>query len=283
MIRITPPARLLVPDDTLPAEERGRRVHDVTLSAIGLGWTTRDTRILQDVSLTLGRGDRLAIVGPNGAGKTTLLQLLCGMLQPTAGAVSLVGRPLASMSPQERARVTAVVGQSDRPDHRISVRDYVELGRVPHALRGKRAQERRLVDDALDQTGLAALASRAMGSLSGGERQRAQIARALAQAPRILFLDEPTNHLDPLARRMLLSLVAELDVTVVAVLHDLHLVPDFATQVVVLKDGRPVASGPVATALSKSVVRDVFGIDLLRLPHPNEDRELTVFDVATHL
>ncbi|CZT36880.1 ABC transporter ATP-binding protein [Rhizobium sp. 9140] len=283
MIRISLPARLLAHDDTLSAEEEGRHVHDVTLSARGLGWSIRDARILQGVSLALGQGDRLAIVGPNGAGKTTLLQLLSGMLQPTTGAVSLVGRPLASMTPQERARLTAVVGQSDQPDHRIRVRDYVELGRIPHTQRATRAQERQLVEDALERTGLSALAARAMGSLSGGERQRAQIARALAQAPRILFLDEPTNHLDPLARRTLLSLVAELDVTVVAVLHDLHLVPDFATHVVVLKDGRPVASGPVAAALSRSVVRDVFGIDLLRLPHPHEDRELTVFDIAAPL
>ncbi|TCM52251.1 iron complex transport system ATP-binding protein [Rhizobium sp. PP-F2F-G48] len=258
-------------------------MHDSTLSASGLGWSIRTMPILQDISLRLAHGNRLAIVGPNGAGKTTLLRLLSGMLQPTTGSICLVGRPLESMTPQERARLTAVVGQSDQPDHRICVRDYVELGRIPHAMRTTRDEGRRLVEDALARTGLAALATRAMGSLSGGERQRAQIARALAQAPRILFLDEPTNHLDPLARRTLLALVADLDMTVVAVLHDLHLVPDFATHVVVLKDRRSVANGPVAETLTKTVVREVFGIDLLRLPHPHEDRELTVFDIAAPL
>ena len=119
-----------------------------------------------------------------------------------------------------------------------------------------------------------------MGLLSGGERQRAQIARALAQEPRILFLDEPTNHLDPRARGALLALVAELDLTVIAVLHDLHLVPGFANRVAVMREGRLVAADE---ALSRDLVRDVFGIDLLRLPHPHENRELTVFDIPlTH-
>jgi iron complex transport system ATP-binding protein len=128
----------------------------------------------------------------------------------------------------------------------------------------------------MERTGLAALAKREMGLLSGGERQRAQIARALAQEPRILFLDEPTNHLDPRARGALLALVARLDLTVVAVLHDLNLVPDFASRVAVMRDGRLISS---EETLSRDLVRDVFGIDLLRLPHPHENRELTVFDI----
>ncbi|PWV95643.1 iron complex transport system ATP-binding protein [Hoeflea marina] len=250
------------------------------LSASALGFSTAAGEpILQDISLDISVGDRLAIIGPNGAGKTTLLRLLSGMALPGAGSVSLLGRPIAAMPPSERARIVAVVGQSDQPDRRIEVRDYVELGRIPHAGRLSRSAHAALVSEALERTGLVALANREMGSLSGGERQRAQIARALAQEPRILFLDEPTNHLDPRARGTLLELVAELDLTVIAVLHDLHLVPRFATQVAVLQHGGLVAYGPAPEALSRATVRSVFGIDLLRLPHPHEDREITVFDI----
>ncbi len=250
------------------------------LSAEGLGYRAPFGRsLLRDVTLSIEPGERLAIVGPNGAGKTTLLHMLCGMLRPSSGAISLLGQPLAALKPAERARRIAVVGQADQPDRRIALGDYVALGRIPHGGAMPRREELALIDDALARCGLAALARREMGSLSGGERQRAQIARAIVQQPQLLFLDEPTNHLDPQARGLLLGLVADLGLTVIAVLHDLHLVPGFATKVAIIKDGTLVTSGPPQQALSRHAVRDVFGIDLLRLPHPHEDRELTIFDI----
>ncbi len=245
--------------------------------------TAQGTCILDRVSVEVEEGDRLAIIGPNGAGKTTLLRLLSGMLATQAGSVRLFGRDVGAMRPVERARLAAVVGQVDQPDHRIPVRDYVGLGRIPHQGRRARLDDLAMVDWALERTAMRDFAGRDMGSLSGGERQRAQIARALAQEPRILFLDEPTNHLDARARADLMRLVAELDLTVVAVLHDLNLVPDFATRVLVLDGGRVVASDAPEAALTRETVRKVFGVDLLRLPHPVEDRQLTVFDIPSNL
>lgn len=258
-------------------------IHPI-LNADRLGFTTSSgNSILRDITLEVSDGDRLAIVGPNGAGKTTLLQLLSGMVRPTAGVASLLGRSISAMRGAERARQVAVVSQTDQPDRRIHLRDYVGLGRIPHGTRLARNKEARLIEATLERTGLTSLSDREMGSLSGGERQRAQIARALVQEPRILFLDEPTNHLDPRARGMVLSLVGELNLTIVAVLHDLHLVPGFATKVAILQNGDLVACGTVADTLSRSVVHTVFGIDLLRFPHPHEDREITVFDIPlTH-
>jgi iron complex transport system ATP-binding protein len=254
------------------------------LVASGLGFSAPSGACLvRDISLKVLTGDRLAIIGPNGAGKTTLLRLLSGMARPTRGATTLMGKPISDLRAVERARFVAVVGQADQPDRRIRLRDYVELGRIPHGARLTSTEESTLVEAALERTGLASFACREMGSLSGGECQRAQIARALVQEPRILFLDEPTNHLDPRARGMLLAMVAELKLTVVAVLHDLHLVPAFATKVAILQGGAMVACGAPEDALSRTTIRDVFGIDLLRFSHPHEDREITVFDIPlTH-
>lgn len=250
------------------------------LTVGGVGFSTRSRQpILREISLNVDRSDRLAIIGPNGAGKTTLLQIMSGVISPSSGNVLLADRDLAGMPPTERARSIAVVGQSDQPDRRLSLRDYVALGRIPHVGRLARAQDERLIDHFIGQTGLSGFAAREMGSLSGGERQRAHIARALVQQPKILFLDEPTNHLDPRARGALLALVAQLDLTVVAVLHDLHLVPAFATHVAVLQGGALVTHGTPDQALSPDIVREVFGIDLLRLRHPTEDRDITVFDI----
>lgn len=105
-----------------------------------------------------------------------------------------------------------------------------------------------------------------------------QLARALAQQPAILFLDEPTNHLDPKARSALLSVVAGLGVTTIAVLHDLPLVAPFATHVAVMHAGKVVATGLPEQTLTPRIVSQVFDLDVLRLRHPHQDRELMVFD-----
>ncbi len=240
--------------------------------------------LVDSVGLDVRAGERLAIIGPNGAGKTTLMRMLCGMLKPVGGMVCLDGEPLDRLPMAERARRIAVVGQSDQPDAQLAVHDYVGLGRIPHAGLRRRSDDRNVVIDALERTGLLALRDRRMGSLSGGERQRAQLARAIAQQPHVLFLDEPTNHLDPRARGELLEFVARLGIAVVTVLHDLPLVAPFATHVAVMSKARLVALGTPRETLTAELVREVFGIDVLRLPHPDEqDRELTVFDVPIRL
>ena len=249
------------------------------LEASDLTAIANDQRLVDAVSLSVAAGDRLAIIGPNGAGKTTLLRMLSGMLRPSSGEVKLAGRRLDGISAAERALHMAVVGQTDQPDPRLAVIDYVELGRIPHAGLRRRSEERDIVVEALRRTGLLPLLGRSIGSLSGGERQRAQLARALAQEPRILFLDEPTNHLDPRARGELLELVAGLGMTVIAVLHDLSLVSPFATKVAVMDRARLHALAAPREALTQQLIREIFGVDVFRLRHPTEDRELTVFEV----
>ena len=257
----------------------------VVLQASGLCYRPETgITLVDDIGLVVHAGERLAIIGPNGAGKTTLLRMLCGMLRQSSGLIRLDGEPLDRLPMAERARRIAVVGQSDQPDAQLAVSDYVGLGRIPHAGLRRRSDDRDLVFDALEQTGLLALRERRMGSLSGGERQRAQLARAIAQQPRVLFLDEPTNHLDPRARGELLEFVARLGIAVVTVLHDLPLVAPFATHVAVMSKTRLVALGTPRETLTAALVREVFGIDVLRLPHPDEQgRELTVFDVPIRL
>ncbi|HEY6633159.1 MAG TPA: ABC transporter ATP-binding protein [Rhizobiaceae bacterium] len=252
------------------------------LVASRLGFRSKNgAPLVEDVSLGLAAGGRLAIIGPNGAGKTTLLRMLSGTLKPASGSVHLFGADLAAMKPAQRARQVAVVGQADQPDPRIRLWDYVGLGRVPHSGALGRADEWGIIRGALARVGLEPMRDREIGTLSGGERQRAQIARALAQQPKLLFLDEPTNHLDPRARGDLLELVAELELSVVAVLHDLALVPSFATAIAVMNGGRLVAHGTPDDVLRPSIIRSVFAVDVLRLPHPAEDRHLTVFDIPS--
>jgi iron complex transport system ATP-binding protein len=235
--------------------------------------------LLDGVSLSIAQGERLAVIGPNGAGKTTFLRLLTGYVTPARGSIRLNSLPLEKLTRLERARCLAVVNQIDQPDPRLTVREYVALGRLPHHGRQTSQQERDIVSSAMAKTGLIGLEARTIGSLSGGERQRAALARAIAQEPSILLLDEPTNHLDPRARADLLSLVRDLGITVIAVLHDLMLVSPFADQVAVLKAGRLIAHDRPDRALASPIVRNVFDMVSFPITNPATGRTSLAFDV----
>ncbi|MEM1299459.1 MAG: ABC transporter ATP-binding protein [Pseudomonadota bacterium] len=234
--------------------------------------------LLREVTLTARAGDRLAIIGPNGAGKTTLLQVLSGRLRPASGRVLMAGQDLSLIEHGARARQIAVLAQSDQPDLRLRGTDYVAFGRIPHARTSPSDSHERAVSQALETTGATAFAHRKLMELSGGERQRLMLARALAQEPAILLLDEPTNNLDLRARADLIDIAAGLGITVIAVLHDLSLVPDFADRIAVLSEGRLVCCDTPEIALSDPIVRDVFDMSVLRFPHPHDGRPLLIFE-----
>ncbi|MGC5748912.1 ABC transporter ATP-binding protein [Gluconobacter sp. NFX36] len=207
---------------------------DITLQATGLGY--EEALALADFSVRAG--EHIAIIGPNGAGKSTLLKLLAGLLKPSSGCVTLAGQPLHSLTRREIARQIAWLSQSDDVASEFLVSDYVALGRLPFQGIEASAEGKAAIQTAIHHCRISSLMPRTMGSLSGGERQRVMLARCLAQAPRILLLDEPTNHLDLSARSELLILLRTLPMTILAVLHDLSLVPDFADRTLLLREGR---------------------------------------------
>ena len=254
----------------------------VPLELRALGYHTGPGKwLVKPLSLQLAAGEHVAIVGPNGAGKSTLLKLMAGTLLASTGSVLLDGQALPQLSLLQRARCIAVLGQNDQTDGRLLVQDYVALGCLPHRKHWSTEQVRQTVEDVLSSCRLQALSQRPLCQLSGGERQRAHLARALAQAPRLLLLDEPTNHLDPRATLDLLQGVAALGITVVAVLHDLALVPQWAHRVAVLQQAELVAFDAPAQALSPSCLQQVFGINAFYLPHPVTTEPLLVMD--THV
>lgn len=235
--------------------------------------------LLSDLSLHVHDGEILVLAGPNGAGKSTLIRLIAGLSEPTGGEMRLGGRPYRDVPITERARVIAYVGQSEESCDRLTVSQYVSLGHLPHHRTGGREAGARATDEALALADLTRLSGRRMGEISGGERQRAKIARAVCQRPRLLVLDEPTNHLDPLARGELLSLVSGLGIAVVAALHDLTLIEAFASHVALIQGGQLVAHGHPVEVLSSERVRAVFSVDLYRMPHPVEARQISVLDI----
>ncbi|MEM6588218.1 MAG: ABC transporter ATP-binding protein [Pseudomonadota bacterium] len=233
--------------------------------------------LLESVSFDLNPGAILAIAGPNGAGKTTLLNLMAGLEIPSSGEITIDGRPLGTLKPHERARMIAVVSQQSAPDARLSLRDYVALGQMPIWAEASSTDHERALAHVLEITRLTQIAEKPLGQLSGGERQRAHIARALCQKPQLLFLDEPTNHLDPDAKGRMLSLVAALGITVVMVVHDLVMIPEFASHAALIKDARLTAFGAAGDVLTPQNVQDTFGVTYLLLPHAG--RQIPALDI----
>ena len=222
--------------------------------------------ILDDVSCSAPAGKITGLIGPNGAGKSTLIGAVVG-LRPTArGEVTFEGRALLGLPPAERARLLAHVEQAATTTERLRVRDVVRLGRIPFQSTWQATpstEDEAIVEDAIGELGIAPFAGRLYHSLSGGEQQRVQLARALAQQPRLLLLDEPTSHLDIEAQLRVLGLLrrrAAAGCTVLVALHDLNLAARFCDHLVVLQHGRVAAEGRPADVLTAALLRDVYRV-----------------------
>lgn len=228
---------------------------------------------LVEAELSVEGGEIVALVGPNGAGKSTLLRTIAGTLQPEMGAVYLDLRNVQEIPLRQRAKMLAMVEQGAVPSFDLTVRELVELGRIPHANRfaplGK--EDEAAVEKALRLSGLGELASRRWSELSGGERQRALLAMAFAQEPRVLLLDEPTAHLDIAHQIELMQLItswAEEGTTAIMALHDLNLAAAFAHRLVLLHRGRIVAQGQPSEVLTPARLKEVFGQEALVRMNP---------------
>ena len=227
----------------------------------------RGRPVLSDVDLTIGAGERVALVGPNGAGKSTLLRVAAGILAPVAGRVELGGDPLERLDRMAVARRLAVVPQQASLPFAATVEEVVGLGRLPHEdpFRGHRPADRAAVAAAIERVGLGHLLGRDARELSLGERQLVLVALAVAQAAPVLLLDEPTVHLDLRHQVEAMELLVDLNerdgATIVAVLHDLGLASHFFPRLVLVDDGRIVGDGPPRQVLADDRIREVFGVD----------------------
>jgi thiamine transport system ATP-binding protein len=208
----------------------------LTLERIGVGIDGR--RILDDVTLDVADGERLALLGPSGSGKSTALRVIAGLQAPSAGRVLLDGRDVTRV-PAHLRGVGLVFQDAALFPHR-DVAGNVGFG---PRVAGLTDDERRTrVSEALELVGLAGTERRDVTTLSGGEAQRVALARALAPRPEVLLLDEPLGALDgPLRRRLqtdLRALFERLELTVVHVTHDVGEAFELGDRVAVLRDGR---------------------------------------------
>jgi len=223
-------------------------------------------RILDAAAVTIAAGSMTAILGPNGSGKSTLLRVLGGLWRTASGAVRLDGQPLERLSRAAIARRIAFLPQDTHCEFAFTVEEIVGMGRHPHVatFASARESDRHAIDAAMLACDLGHLRARTIDRLSGGERQRVAIARCLAAEPAVLLLDEPTAHLDlehALGVFGVCRALAEAGKTIVFATHDLGTAARFATDAVVLRAGRVVASGAPADVLTPQRCRDVFAVE----------------------
>lgn len=233
--------------------------------------------VLEDVSLTLERGDFLGLIGPNGSGKTTLLKIILGLLRPQRGTVRWFGGELRR--PADLAGRVAYVPQlvhAFPPGFPASVAEVVATGRTAGRglLRPLGREDWRAVHAALHAVGMAGLRDRRVAELSGGQQQRVFIARALAAEPEVLLLDEPTAGVDVEAQERFYALLgrlhAEAGLTLVLVSHDIGMITNRVTRLACL-NRRLFYHGDIAGFLRDVDLRAVYGdMHFVGHDHPHE-------------
>jgi len=233
-------------------------------------------QVIDGVSLALTQGEFLGIIGPNGAGKSTLLRLMCGILKPEQGEVRLFDTKLSVQTPKNLARHIAFVPQETHFALNFTVDDVVMMGRYPYQRPFGREDRKDLEarENAIAAAQVEHLRSRPVNSLSSGERQRVVIARALAQAPRILLLDEPTSHLDLHHQYAIMQLLKRLNtdgLTVVVVHHDLNLASLYCERLVLMHRGRIAATGKPKDLINAQTLIQVYGTTVRIVRHPDKD------------
>jgi iron complex transport system ATP-binding protein len=240
----------------------------------------RSAWAIKGIEFTVRQGEIVGVIGPNGSGKSSLLKLLAKLVRPQEGSIRLFGTELGTLSRESISRQVAYMPQDLSYDFPFSVLDMVLMGRFPHRRGGlwnlvgwERQEDLASAEEAMIQTDVRHLAIRMITTLSAGERQRVLLARALAQAPRVLMLDEPTAHLDLNHQldvcRILQQVHGQLQMTVLLVSHDINLASQYCDRILLMKQGTVVCIGPPQDVIHPRVLSEVYGCQVLVDAHPD--------------
>ena len=251
---------------------------DALLCANAVSYAYDSTPVISNVTVTARPGDCIGLLGPNGSGKTTLLHLLAGLMPPSSGNVKLNGIELDQLERSAVARQLALVPQETVLAFDYSVNEVVLMGRYAHlhTFANETQEDLDIVKQCLLLTGTAAFADRPFSTLSGGEKQRVVIASAFAQLipsktnpvsvnDAVLLLDEPTTSLDLryqlLTADVLKTVRQKQSVTLVLSTHDPNFAAALCDQLILLREGTIIASGPTKSVLTIEHLRELYGIN----------------------
>jgi lipopolysaccharide export system ATP-binding protein len=231
------------------------------LETAGLRKLYRKKVAVNDVSFSMSTGEVVGLLGPNGAGKTTVFYMIVGFIRPTAGRVSVDHRDISALPMYKRARLgIAYLPQEPSIFRRLSVQDNIRAVLETRADISER-RKRELLEELLDEFGIARLRRQKAYTLSGGERRRTEIARALALEPKFLLLDEPFAGIDPIAVHEIKSIVRRLSEAGIGVLitdHNVRDTLDITHRAHIINLGNIVVSGNRDEVLASETARKIY-------------------------
>ncbi len=217
--------------------------------------------VLEQINLTVTPGETIGLIGANGVGKSTLLRLLVGLELNFTGTITLGDFAVNKKNlPQIRADIGYVFQDSDSQLFTTSVYEDVAFG--PRSSGLDEAAVAQQVETALELVGISHLKDRPIHKLSGGEKKLASLATVLAMTPKLLLFDEPSVALDPKNRRNLIDILGKLPQTSIIATHDLDLVLDCCSRVLLMTEGRLVADGSPREILCDKELLETSGLEL---------------------
>ncbi|WP_417450023.1 ABC transporter ATP-binding protein [Kordiimonas sp.] len=225
--------------------------------------------VLHNLSFDVNAGEVVGLIGPNGAGKSTALKAILDIVETGQAAINVDGSDTRSLAPKERAKKLAYVPQGAPVHWPLTAERVVGLGRTPHLNPWQQlgAHDRATVKNVMQTTDCWSMRDRIVTTLSGGERSRVLLARALAVGAPYLLADEPTASLDPLHQLQVMEImraVATSGVGVLIVMHDLSFALRYCDRLVLLTDGKVLASGTPADVLTDENLEAAFGVAVSR-------------------
>ncbi len=227
-----------------------------------------DNVVIDNMDLSIPKGEISIIIGANGCGKSTLLKTVARIIKPRNGEIYINGKDIRHQKEVHIATQVAFLPQGPVCPGGITVRELVAYGRFPHQkmIGGLNSHDKEIIQWAMEETEMEAFAGREIGSLSGGQRQRAWIAMTLAQETGIIMLDEPTTYLDISYQLEILEVLERLNreknITIVIVLHELYNACRFASNIIGLKQGKIICMGAPREVITKESLKGIYGIDV---------------------
>lgn len=222
--------------------------------------------VVDEVSLTIAKGQITALIGPNGAGKSTLLAMISRLLPRDSGEIWIDGQEVAKAKSNELAKKLSILRQENHVSVRLTVRELVSFGRFPYSQGRLTPEDWRHVDQAIHYLELEPFEQRYLDQLSGGQRQRAYVAMVLCQNTDYILLDEPLNNLDMKhsvqIMRILRRMVNELGKTIVLVLHDINFASCYADTIVAFKEGKLVQAGSTEQLIDTHALHAIYDMEI---------------------
>ena len=237
------------------------------ISVKNLSVAYENNTIIENMNLSIPKGKISIIIGANGCGKSTLLKTISRINKPKSGDIFINNKSIKKVKEKDIAKEVAFLPQGPVCPTGLTVRELVAYGRFPHQkmIGGLNSHDKKIIDWAIEETGLKEFSEREVENLSGGQRQRAWIAMTLAQETEIIMLDEPTTYLDMSYQLEVLEVLKKLNkekkITVVIVLHELNNACRFADNIIGLKKGKVICEGRPIDVINKDTLKEIYGVE----------------------